>query len=86
VTLVLLSLHTTEVSNPATAIDFGIGIHNLFPGARLWKTESEVVIRVAGKVHHHCNWVTGSIKAQETQDILVGIAAINPLEASVVMV
>ena len=85
-TLVLLGLHATEVTNTAAAVNLGIGIHDLFPGAWLWKTESEVVIRVSGKVHHHCNWVAGSIKAQEAQDVLVGIAAIYPLEASVVVV
>ena len=85
-TLVLLGLHATEVANTAAAVNFGIGVHDLFPGAGFWKTESEVVIWVTRKVHNDGNWVAGSIKSQEAQDILVGIAAVYPLEASVVMV
>ena len=62
-TLVLLGLHTTEVTNTTAAVNLGIGVHDLFPDTGLWKTESEVVIRVTCKVHHDSNWISGSIKA-----------------------
>ena len=85
-TLVLFGLHLSKVSNSATAVNLGIGVHDLLPDSWLWKPKSEVLIRVAGKIHNYRNWIAGSIESQETEDVLIGIAAINPLESVGVVV
>ena len=84
--LVLFGLHATKVSNTATAVNLGIGVQNLFPDSRLWEPKPEVVIRVARKIHHHGNWISSGIESQEAQDVLIGVAAINPLESVGVVV
>ncbi|MEY5023821.1 MAG: hypothetical protein RL569_734, partial [Actinomycetota bacterium] len=58
-TLVFLSLNSSEVTHPAASVALRIGIHNLFPESGFWQSDSEVVIWVTGKVHDDRYWVTG---------------------------
>ena len=85
-TVMFFCLHGTEVTHSTSAINFRVGVHDFFPGAGLWKAQSEVVIGVTGKIHDDSNWISRCVKTKEAQDVLVGIAAINPLEAIVFVV
>ena len=85
-TVMFFGLHATEVTHSTSAINFRVGVHDFFPGAGLWKAQSEVVIRVTGKVDDDSNRISGGIKTKEAEDVLVGVATINPLEAIVFVV
>ena len=79
-------LNSTEVANTRAAVNLGIRVQNLEPGSRLWETQLEVVIWVAREVDYNRNRVARFVVAQEGEQVLVGIAAIDPLETAVVVV
>jgi predicted GH43/DUF377 family glycosyl hydrolase len=83
---VTMRFNSAEVSDTRTAVNLGIRVQNFEPGSRLWKTQLEVVIRVAREVYDNRNRVARFVVAQEGEQVLVGIAAIDPLETAVVVV